>query len=57
MVTDGHAAYRALVHDTGISHEAVKLRAGARVRGAVTGLESRKQKAYCLLQADACSRQ
>ena len=35
LVTDGHAAYRAFARDTGISHEAVNLRAGVRVRGAV----------------------
>lgn len=34
LVTDGHTAYRAFARDTGISHEAVNLRAGVRVRGA-----------------------
>jgi transposase-like protein len=34
LVTDGHAAYRAFARDAGISHEAVNLRAGIRVRGA-----------------------
>jgi hypothetical protein len=35
LVTDFHAAYRAFAHAAGISHQAVKLRAGERVRGAV----------------------
>ena len=34
LVTDGHAAYRAFAAETGISHQAVNLRAGIRVRGA-----------------------
>jgi transposase-like protein/IS1 family transposase len=34
LVTDGHPAYRAFAWETGISHEAVNLRAGIRVRGA-----------------------
>jgi transposase-like protein len=34
LVTDGHAAYRAFAREAGISHEAVNLRAGIRVRGA-----------------------
>jgi hypothetical protein len=33
LVTDGHAAYRAFAREAGISHEAVNLRAGIRVRG------------------------
>jgi transposase-like protein len=35
LVTDSHPAYRAFAKQTGISHEAVNLRAGERVRGAV----------------------
>ena len=35
LVTDGHPAYRAFARANGISHEAVKLRAGERARGAV----------------------
>jgi len=35
LVTDGHPAYRAFAREAGISHEAVNLRAGMRVRGAV----------------------
>ena len=35
LVTDGHAAYRAFARAAGISHQAVNLRAGIRVRGAV----------------------
>lgn len=35
LVTDSHAAYRAFAREAGISHEAVKLRAGERVRGAL----------------------
>jgi transposase-like protein len=35
LVTDGHAAYRAFARTAGISHQAVNLRAGIRVRGAV----------------------
>jgi len=35
LVTDGHPAYRAFAREAGISHEAVNLRAGIRVRGAV----------------------
>jgi len=34
LLTDGHAAYRAFAREAGISHEAVNLRAGIRVRGA-----------------------
>ncbi|TNC77052.1 IS1595 family transposase [Janthinobacterium lividum] len=34
LVTDGHAAYRAFARETGISHQAVNLRAGIRVQGA-----------------------
>ena len=34
LVTDGHAAYRTFAKEAGISHEAVNLRAGIRVRGA-----------------------
>ena len=34
LVTDGHAAYRAFAHEAGVSHQAVNLRAGIRVRGA-----------------------
>ena len=34
LVTDGHAAYRAFAREAGISHQAVNLRAGIRVRGA-----------------------
>jgi transposase-like protein len=34
LVTDGHAAYRAFAREVGISHEAVNLRAGIRMRGA-----------------------
>ena len=33
-VTDGHATYRAFAAEAGISHVAVNLRAGVRVRGA-----------------------
>ncbi|MFZ4876410.1 IS1595 family transposase [Janthinobacterium sp. Mn2066] len=35
LVTDGHAAYAAFAREKGISHQAVNLRAGIRVRGAV----------------------
>jgi transposase-like protein len=35
LVTDSHPAYRAFAKATGISHEAVNLRAGERTRGAV----------------------
>ncbi|MBE3024293.1 IS1595 family transposase [Janthinobacterium sp. GW458P] len=35
LVTDGHVAYRAFSGEAGISHRAVNLRAGIRVRGAV----------------------
>ena len=35
LVTDGHAAYRAFARASGITHAAVKLRQGERVRGAV----------------------
>ena len=35
LVTDGHAAYPAFASEAGISHQAVNLRAGIRVRGAV----------------------
>ncbi|MGK5039332.1 IS1595 family transposase [Janthinobacterium sp. GB1R12] len=35
LVTDGHAAYRAFAREAGISHQAVNLRAGIRVQGAV----------------------
>ena len=34
LVTDGHAAYAAFAREAGISHQAVNLRAGMRVRGA-----------------------
>ena len=34
LVTDGHAAYAAFAREAGISHQAVNLRAGIRVRGA-----------------------
>src|SRR5471032_471613 len=34
LVTDGHAAYAAFARETGISHQAVNLRAGIRLRGA-----------------------
>jgi hypothetical protein len=35
LVTDAHAAYRAFAREAGITHEAVNLRAGIRVRGAI----------------------
>ena len=35
LVTDAHAAYRAFARQAGISHEAVNLQAGIRVRGAI----------------------
>lgn len=35
LVTDGHPAYRSFARSAGITHEAVNLRAGERVRGAV----------------------
>lgn len=35
LVTDAHTAYRAFTREAGISHEAVSLRQGERVRGAV----------------------
>ncbi|KAB8043733.1 IS1595 family transposase [Janthinobacterium aquaticum] len=35
LVTDGHPAYRAFAREAGISHQAVNLRAGIRVRGAM----------------------
>lgn len=35
LVTDGHAAYRVFARDAGITHQAVNLRAGVRVNGAV----------------------
>ena len=35
LVTDGHAAYRAFARAAGVAHQAVNLRAGERVRGAV----------------------
>ncbi|RLM52911.1 IS1595 family transposase, partial [Halobellus sp. Atlit-31R] len=35
LVTDGHGAYRAFAKEAGISHEAVNLRLGERVRGAL----------------------
>jgi transposase-like protein len=35
LVTDGHGAYRAFAHEAGITHEAVNLKAGTRVRGAI----------------------
>jgi hypothetical protein len=35
LVTDGHAAYRTFARQAGITHEAVNLSAGERVRGAV----------------------
>ena len=34
-VTDGHAAYAAVAREAGISHQAVTLRAGPRIRAAV----------------------
>ena len=34
-MSDSNAAYRYFARETGISHQAVKLRAGERVRGAV----------------------
>jgi transposase-like protein len=35
LVTDSHGAYRAFAREAGISHEAINLRAGERVRGAI----------------------
>ncbi|MTW06374.1 IS1595 family transposase, partial [Pseudoduganella ginsengisoli] len=35
LVTDANAAYRAFAREAGLSHEAVNLRAGVRVRGAL----------------------
>ncbi len=35
LVSDGHGAYRAFARAAGITHEAVNLRAGERVRGAI----------------------
>jgi IS1 family transposase len=35
LVSDGHPAYRAFAQETGITHEAVNLKAGIRVRGAI----------------------
>ena len=35
LVTDSHSAYRAFAREAGITHEAVNLRQGERVRGAV----------------------
>jgi transposase-like protein len=35
LVSDSHAAYRAFAREAGITHEAVNLRAGERVRGAI----------------------
>ena len=35
LVTDGHAAYPVFAREAGISHQAVNVRAGSRVRGAV----------------------
>ena len=35
LVTDGHPAYRHFAREAGISHEAVNLEAGVRVRGAI----------------------
>jgi len=35
LVTDSHAAYRSFAREAGITHEAVKLQAGIRVRGAI----------------------
>jgi transposase-like protein len=35
LVTDAHAAYRAFAREAGITHEAVNLQAGIRVRGAI----------------------
>ena len=35
LVTDGHAAYPVFAREAGISHQAVNVRAGIRVRGAV----------------------
>jgi transposase-like protein len=35
LVTDAHAAYRAFAREAGITHEAVNVKAGSRVRGAI----------------------
>ena len=35
LLTDGHAAYRSFAREAGITHEAVNLQAGVRVRGAL----------------------
>ena len=35
LVSDGHPAYRAFARQTGVTHQAVNLRAGIRVRGAI----------------------
>ena len=35
LVSDAHAAYRAFARQAGITHEAVNLQAGIRVRGAI----------------------
>jgi transposase-like protein len=35
LVTDAHAAYRAFAREAGITHEAVNVSAGSRVRGAI----------------------
>jgi len=35
LVTDGHAAYRHFAREAGITHEAVNLQGGVRVRGAI----------------------
>jgi hypothetical protein len=35
LVTDAHGAYRAFAREAGISHEAVNVKAGTRVRGAI----------------------
>ena len=35
LVSDGHPAYRAFAREAGITHEAVNLKAGIRVRGAI----------------------
>ena len=35
LVTDSHGAYRAFAREAGLSHEAVNLRQGERVRGAI----------------------
>ncbi len=35
LVSDGHGAYRTFARSAGVSHEAIKLQAGERVRGAI----------------------